>query len=308
MATFISNIESFFKKGTILSNLIAVNVIIFLVIKIIWIGLTLFNVPSNFPVNILSLPADLGQWLFMPWTIVTYMFTHTGFWHILFNLLWLYWFGELFLRFFGPRSLGGLYFLGGIAGGLLFLVAYNIFPYFNTVLISSYLVGASASIMAIVFAVSFYKPNYEIGLLFIGKVKILYLAIVLLIINILTLQTTNLQGQTILNNAGGFFAHVGGILTGILFASRYKKGKDITKGLTSFFDGLANFFKKRSNGKKRQAKMKVHYSRNVSDMEYNARKNQENQEIDIILEKIKRSGYNSLTENEKKKLFNASKK
>ena len=302
MTTVISNIENFFKRGTILSNLIAVNILCFLLIKVIDICLLLFNVHASFLIENLHLPAELIQLSYKPWTIITYMFTHTGFWHILFNLLWLYWFGQLFLSFFGHRSLGSLYFLGGIAGGVLFILAYNLFPYFRGSIPFSYLIGASASIMAIVFAVSFYKPNYEIRLLLIGRIKIIYIALLLLLVNIITLQTTTPEGQTILNNAGGFFAHLGGFLIGMWFASEYKKGKDITKGINTLFDTIANLFKKKPS------KLKVKYKRPKSDMECNEKKNKENKDIDVILEKIKRSGYDSLNENEKKKLFDASKK
>jgi membrane associated rhomboid family serine protease len=302
MTTIISNVETFFKRGTILSNLIVINILVFLLIKIIGIGLLLFNFNSSFLVDYLRLPADFTQLMYRPWTLITYMFTHVGFWHILFNLLWLYWFGKLFLTFFGSRPLGGLYFLGGIAGGGLFLFAYNLFPYFSGTIPFTYLIGASASIMAIVFAVSCYKPDYEIGLLFIGRVKIIYVAIVLVVINIVTLQTTHPEGRILLNNAGGFFAHLGGIIAGIRFASMYKKGKDMTKGVNVFFDKVANIFKKKP------VKMKIKYRRPESDIDYNTRKNQENKEIDSILEKIKNSGYNSLNESEKKKLFDASKK
>ena len=302
MSTVISNIESFFKRGTILSNLIAVNILCFLLIKVIDICLLLFNVQDTFLIDNLQLPAELIQLAYKPWTLITYMFTHTGFWHILFNLLWLYWFGQLFLNFFGHRSLGSLYFLGGIAGGALFILAYNLFPYFGESIPFSYLIGASASIMAIVFAVSFYKPNYEIGMLFIGRIKIIYIALILLLVNIITLQTTTPEGQTILNNAGGFFAHLGGFLIGMWFASEYKKGKDITKGINTLFDKIANLFKKKP------PKLKVKYKRPESDMDYNERRSKENKDIDVILEKIKRSGYDSLNDNEKKQLFDASKK
>ena len=302
MTTVISNIEAFFKRGTILSNLIAVNILCFLLVKVIDICLLLFNVQASFLLENLHLPAELVQLAYKPWTLITYMFTHTGFWHILFNLLWLYWFGKLFLSFFGHRSLGSLYFLGGIAGGLLFILAYNLFPYFRESIHSSYLIGSSASIMAIVFAVSFYKPDYEIGLMLIGRIKIIYIALFLLLVNIVTLQTTTLEGQTVLNNAGGFFAHIGGFLTGMWFASEYKKGKDITKGINGLLDTVANLFKKKPS------KLKVKYKRPESDMEYNERRSNENRGIDVILEKIKRSGYDSLNESEKKKLFDASKK
>lgn len=303
MASILSNIERFFKQKSILSILILVNVAVFLLIKIFGLGAILFNSHNNGLLINLSLPAELIQILHKPWTLITYMFTHEGLWHILFNMLWLYWFGQMFEYFFGSRSLGSLYFLGGIAGAALYIIAYNIFPYFGAVLSNSALIGASASIMAIVFAVAFYKPDFQVRLFLIGNVKIIYIALILLVINLATLQTTNHQGEIVLNNAGGFFAHLGGFLIGIWYAQAYKKGKDITKGLNSFFDGIANLFKK----KPKKSKMKVKYKRPETDHQYNARKKEESKEIDRILDKLKRSGYNGLTDEEKNKLFNAGK-
>lgn len=303
MGHAISNIEQFFRSKSILSVLIAVNVAAYLLILLIGIVSALFNIDGNFLLENLQLPADLSKLLYKPWTLVTYMFSHASFWHILFNLLWLYWFGQLFVHFFGPKSLGSLYFLGGIGGALFFIASYNLFPYFQNVISSTVLIGASASIMAVVFAVAFYRPNFEIRLFLLGNVKIIYIALMLLLINIINLQTTGQGGEIILNNAGGFFAHLGGIMIGIWYAFSYNKGKDMTKGLNAFFDSAVNLFKK-----KPRKRMKVKYKRPETDREYNARKHSEQEEIDRILDKIKHSGYNTLSDDEKNKLFNAGKK
>ena len=293
MASIITNIEHFFRQKSVLSNLIAINILVFLLIKITGIFFMLFNSDINFILHYIELPAELQQLFIRPWTLISYMFTHTGFFHILFNLLWLYWFGKIFLLFFGHRQLGGLYILGGMAGGILYIAAYNIFPYFLNNVSNSYLIGASASVMAIVFAASFYKKDFEIGLLFLGNIKIFYLAIISLIIDLISIQTTN---------SGGHIAHIGGALMGIWFAESYKRGKDLTGWINVLIDKFANLFKKRPK------QMKVKYKKAETDQEYNARKHTENVTIDRILEKIKRSGYDSLTEEEKKKLFDASKK
>ena len=145
----------------------------------------------------------------LPWTLLTYMFTHFDFLHIIFNMLWLYWFGGLFLNFFSERQLGGLYVIGGLAGALLYIVSYNFFPYFSNVAAHSTLMGASASVMAIVFAVSFYKKDMEISLLLIGRIKLIYLALFTLGIDLLAITS---------DNAGGHIAHIGGALAGILYA------------------------------------------------------------------------------------------
>ncbi len=155
MGDIFINLKRTFNSGNILAKLIYINVGLFVLIRLTGVILMLFNL-SGFPfLQYLQMPSSPELLLYRPWTIITYMFTHFDFLHILFNMLWLYWFGGLFLTFFSERQLGGLYLLGGIAGAILFLVAYNIFPYFRSVAAYSYLMGASASVMAIVFAVSF---------------------------------------------------------------------------------------------------------------------------------------------------------
>jgi hypothetical protein len=215
-------------------------------------------------------------------------------------MLWLYIFGRIFLQFFTGRELSGLYILGGIAGALFFLIAYNIFPYFNTVSSSSFLVGASASVMAIVFAVSFYQKDYELNLLFLGKLKLIYLAIGALLIDIFAVTS---------ENAGGHIAHIGGALFGILFAFQYSRGKDITNFINKIIDQFVNLFSKKSSFKVYENKnFDSRRRRPETDDEYRRRKNAEEQEINEILDKLKHSGYESLSAGEKKKLFNASKK
>ena len=307
MSNFFTKTEGFFKRKSILSNLIAINVIVFLLVRLLDIIAILFKLDSGFLLSFLRLPADFSQIAVHLWTLITYMFTHHGFLHILFNMLWLYWFGQMFLLFFSPRQLGGLYVLGGLAGALFFIFSYNIFPYFEESVSHSYLIGASASVMAIVFGVAFYRKNLEINLLLFGKIKIIYVAFFSLLIGLLLMPKKE-EGQMILINAGGNFAHVGGALIGICFAYYYKKGKDLTAPLNRLIDSVFNLFKK-----KPAKKMKVTYKNErspgysrKSDYDYNAQRNRQNDEIDRILEKIKKSGYNCLSEEEKKKLFDAS--
>jgi hypothetical protein len=217
-------------------------------------------------------------------------------------MLWLYWFGKIFLNFFSSRQLGGIYIMGGISGALFFLLAYNIFPYFNTVADGSYLIGASASVMTIVFAASFYEKNYTINLLFIGNIKLIYLAFGAFILDFLAITSTN---------AGGHIAHIGGACLGILFAGQYRKGKDITNPVNRMIDKINNLFTKKPAFKvhRNNTKQKTTTKRRPeTDREYLQRKSNENREIDIILDKLKKSGYSSLSDKEKQKLFDASKK
>lgn len=292
MENISSEIKNFLQRGGILSYLLFINIGLFVLIRLAGVLFLLFNVSGFSFLEYLQMPSSPFLLLHRPWTIITYMFTHFDILHILFNMLWLYWFGKIYLQFFSPRQLGGLYILGGIAGALLFLLSYNIFPYFREVAGSSFLMGASASVMAIVFAVSFYQKDYRINLLFLGQIKLIYLAIITFIIDLLAITS---------QNAGGHLAHIGGALFGIWFASRMRKGKDLTVGMNKLIDRLVDLFKKKP-------KMTVTHKRAETDYDYRARKQKESVEIDKILDKLKHSGYESLTSEEKKKLFDASKK
>lgn len=292
MDAIFTNLKRTFQSGNILAKLIYINVGVFILIRLAGIVLLLFNLPGVPFLPYLQFPSSPELFLLRPWTIITYMFTHFDFLHILFNMLWLYWFGGLFLSFFSERQLGGLYVLGGVAGALLFMLAYNIFPYFRQMAPYSLLMGASASVMAVVFAVSFYKKDLEIGLFLIGRIRLIYLALFTFLIDLLAITS---------NNAGGHIAHIGGALFGIWFAARIKQGKDLTRPVNRAIDWVVNLGK-------RKPKMKVTYRRAETDYEYNARKQREGADLDAILDKLKRSGYESLTAEEKKRLFDASRK
>ena len=293
MDDIITNLKRSFQAGSILKKLIFINVAVFIGIRLLGVLLLLFNL-QDLPVLLyLQLPASVTALLSRPWTVLTYMFTHFDLLHILFNMLWLYWFGELFLQFFNERQLGRLYVLGGLAGALLFVVSYNLFPYFRELTSFSFLMGASASVMAIVFAVSFYRKDLEITLFLFGRIKLIYLALFTFVIDLLAMTS---------ENAGGHIAHIGGALFGIWFASRYAQGKDLTNPINRLIDKIVNLGK-------RKPKMSVTYGgRSAKDWDYNARKHQEAADIDAILDKLKRSGYGSLSADEKKQLFDASKK
>ena len=293
MDDIITNLKRSFQTGSILKKLIFINVAVFILLRLLGILLLLFNLQDLPLLLYLQLPASPMALLSRPWTLFTYMFTHFELLHILFNMLWLYWFGELFLQVFNERQLGGLYVLGGLAGALFFVVSYNLCPYFQEVASFSFLMGASASVMAIVFAVSFYRKEIEINLFLIGRIKLIYLALFTFVIDLLAMTS---------DNAGGHIAHIGGALFGIWFASRYAQGKDLTAPINRQIDKLVNLGK-------RKPKMSVTYGgRSNKDWEYNARKQQEAANIDAILDKLRRSGYGSLSADEKKQLFDASKK
>ena len=159
MATIITDLKEKFRRGDVSIKLIFINVAVFVVVALVQISLLLFNRYVGDIFNWLELPASFSRLAIQPWSLLTYMFMHAGFIHLLFNMLWLYWFGQLFLRFFSVRHLLGLYLLGGICGGLLYMVAYNVFPYFEYMVEGSFLLGASASVLAIVAATAFRQPD-----------------------------------------------------------------------------------------------------------------------------------------------------
>lgn len=296
MATDIINkLKHKYKHGSVLMRFIYINLAFFVVIKVISLFTTLFNIYSFDLITILGVPSGINMLLNRIWTLFTYMFVHEQIFHILFNMLWLYWFGKIFLQYFTGRVFGSLYVLGGLGGALLYIIAFNYIPYFAS-MERSWMIGASASVMAIVMATAFYRPEVRLNLLFIGSIKIVYIAIAAFIIDFLSL------GNGV--NEGGHVAHIGGALIGYLFAMQYKNGKDITAWVGKLIDWFVNLTKPR----KKKSKMKVQYKRNETDMEYNERKKNEQADIDTILDKLKTSGYNGLSSEEKRKLFDASKK
>ena len=299
MADIITDIKNNFKRGAAYIQLIYINVGIFLITAILSVFFLLFNRSIAEGLQWLELPASVGRFIQQPWTLITYMFMHADIFHILFNMLWLYWFGSIFMNFFTNKHLRGLYILGGICGGLLYMLSYNIFPYFANAVYTSVMVGASASILAIVTAAAYREPNYPLGLLFLGTIRLKYLALVVVVMDLLLMTS---------GNAGGHIAHIGGALAGLGFAAGLNKGIDLTAWINRTLDWFTALFSKKQRANCKRAKMKVNYSGQNKDYEYNANKKAQSDKIDRILDKLKKSGYNSLTAEEKKSLFDASKK
>ena len=295
MADIIDRIKYQFTNGDILIKLIFINIGVFLIIKILGVFFTLFKIETFDVLQYLAIPSQPVILLHRFWTPLTYMFVHEGFWHILFNMLWLYWFGKIFLEYFSGRNLGSVYVLGGLSGALLYVAAFNLIPYYLD-LGNSWMIGASASVMAIVMAAAFFRPELQLNLFLLGRIKIIYIAIFVFVLDFISLDD--------LSNPGGHLAHIGGAIAGYLFAIEYRKGKDITNGIAKMIDSLTNLFKK----KPKKSRLKVSHQRSESDSDYNYRKHQEQEEIDRILDKLKQSGYSSLSAEEKRKLFDASKK
>lgn len=285
------NIKTTFKKGDALIKLIYVNVGVFVLLKIAVILLKLFNISSSFILPWLAVPADLSMLLHRFWTPLSYMFLHEGFFHMFFNMLCLYWFGKIFLSVFSEKHLVGLYFVGGLAGALFYITAYNLFPYYAPLVPASILLGASGSIMAIITASAFKLPNMEMRFFLVGNVKLKYIAIIAILVSFFGITSSN---------GGGELAHLGGALTGYLFTTLLNKGTDITAWFNKIIDGIITLFRPR---KLKVKKGKSGTNRKMSDAEYNMHKASNMAEIDRILDKIKESGYDSLSADEKRKLF-----
>lgn len=288
MSTLWQNIQyKMLRSGNKLNLLIGINVIVFLAINLSAIVEQLFTGFGNsailkYTTEYLLLPAALPKMLTHFWTLLTYMFMHAGVLHILFNMLWLYWMGQIFEEYLGNKRTIGLYIMGGLAGALLYLLCLNVLPAFTSLnaAANSTIVGASASVMAIVVATATLLPNYTISLIFIGPVKLKWIVLFILIIDFL-----NIVGP----NAGGEIAHIGGALVGFIYIKQLQKGHD-------WITGIANIFKSKS-------KLKVVYSNTGKNSAEYPRQD----EIDRILDKISQTGVDSLSRQEKETLARASK-
>lgn len=294
MGTILDNIKYRFKQKDILIQLIIVNVAVFLILVVIGIVGKLFKLDTVNLIPYIAVTSDLSLLIKRPWTLFTYMIVHIDFLHILFNMLMLFWFGQIFLSYFSSKNLGSLYLLGGLAGAVLYIVTFNTIPYYLE-MNHPPMIGASASVMAIIFAAAFYRPNAVVNLFMVFRLKIIYIAIFMFVIDFISLDSDS--------NPGGHIAHIGGAVMGYIFAKQYLKGKDITRWLNKMIDSIVNLTKPRPS-----KKMKVKYKKTETDHQYNQRRHNETEEIDRILDKIKASGYSSLSAEEKKRLFDASKK
>jgi membrane associated rhomboid family serine protease len=288
------DIKKTFSNGSYLTRLIYINITVFILITIAGVIGFLLNNPaiSEKALDIFSVPASLNALLIRPWTIITYMFTHKDVWHILFNLLWLYWFGKIFLEYLDQKKLLAVYLLGGISGAVLYIISFNIFPAFTGVVAESVAIGASASVLAIVIASAAYVPDYTVALFLFGRVKIKYLALAIFIF-------TSVMDFSV--NSGGKLAHIGGAFFGYVYIINLRKGHDIGKGFNKVIDLIATIFKPRK-------KLKVTHRKAATEYEYNKIKAEHQGRINHILDKISKGGYDSLTKEEKEVLFKESQK
>lgn len=286
MSTLWQNITSRLRvSDSKLNLLIWINIFVFLAINVPSVILKLFgnNTIEVLSEEYLALPAYLPRLLSHFWTPLTYMFVHAGIFHILFNMLWLYWLGQLFEEYLGKKRVLGVYLMGGFAGAALYILSYNVFPLFATALPFSAAVGASASVTAIIVATATLLPDYTIPMILIGPVKLKWLALFFIIIDFLSITGPN---------AGGEIAHLGGALLGFVYIKRLQKGSD-------WVANIAGIFKRGP----RLSKLKVVARNNAKKSPSRPRQ----EDVDRILDKISTSGYENLSAEEKEILFRASK-
>lgn len=287
--------NAFSKPNNGLLKIILINVIVYLVLLLTNVIFTLAEMPSVYHAVLdqLLLPASIGEFLQKPWTLITYFFTHEGFLHILFNMLFLYWFGSLIMEFLGSEKFVNLFILGGLFGGLFYITLYNTLPYFADQVATSRMLGASGGVFAVVVGAATFMPNYTIALILLGPVRIKYIALFYVLYSV---------ARATGSNAGGEMAHIAGAAIGFLFIKQLQRGNDMGRPITS----VLNFFK---NLFTRKPKVKVAYKSSYKTNGHRNSKTFKNkqEEIDAILDKISDSGYDSLTKEEKQKLFDASK-
>ncbi|MET6990249.1 rhomboid family intramembrane serine protease [Sediminicola arcticus] len=284
------NLKYQFARLSIAEKLIAINVAVF-----IFNGLLTFllQLSPNIFMQWFELPKDFFDFLVQPWSIFTYSFFHAGFGHIFWNMVMLYFASRIFLNLFGPKRFINVYFLGVILGGFLFLLSYNIFPAFLG--FNTSLIGASAGVTAVLIFVCTYIPNQEVRIIFFN-VKLWYIGVFFVLVDLIQIPTGG--------NAGGNLSHLGGALLGYVYARQLVKGKDIGEGFSKLLDSMSNLFKKSKN-----APMKTVYRKAKATVNGTVDHDKESRQrkIDTILDKISKSGYESLSKSEKDFLFKSGK-
>lgn len=283
-----------YKTSSVVVKLIVINVAIFLAV---WLGSFFLGKSQTVITQWFVLPSDLNRLILQPWSLISYSFLHAGLSHILWNMLFLYWFGPMVLNIFNGKRFLTLYLLGALSGGLLFVAAYNVFPVFADSFTKTHLIGASASVRAVMIFIAIFSPYSEIQLFFF-RIKLWHIALFVVVLDIIMIP---------ISNAGGNIAHLGGALFGYLYATQLRKGNDIGLWWDNGLDFIVGLFKSKPKTPfKKVYKNPKRRPRQAADKSQSDAIDQE--KINIILDKISRSGYDSLTKAEKDFLFRASNK
>ncbi|MCB0515709.1 MAG: rhomboid family intramembrane serine protease [Chitinophagales bacterium] len=292
-----------FLYGKVLSQLIVINTVVFIGLIVLRIILGLSGNPTFFYdiIAYLAVPYKLSAFIVQPWSIFTYMFVHYEFIHFIFNMLWLYWFGQIFVLFLGDKRLLSVYVLGAISGAILYIILLNTFTNFQQS--GGNLIGASAGIMAIVAASATLRPDYTVHLVFLGPVRIKYIALFAIVFDLFMIS----EGR----NIGGQISHLGGVAWGFLYIKQLQNGNNLGLGFENLFDRVKNIFSARKPKvpevvyRSPKIHTKVHAQRAESENNSSPviKAQQKQARLDEILDKIGASGYDSLTKEEKEFLF-----
>jgi membrane associated rhomboid family serine protease len=292
MNNILDDLKLQFKMGDIATKIIFWCVALYAIPAIVFGLLSLFNINIDY-LRFVSLSSNPKDLFWKPWSVVTYAFFHAGFFHIIFNMLMLNFSSKLFTTFFSQKQLLNLFMVSSIFAGLLYIISYMFFPALSRS--DANLVGASGGVMSVLAATATFQPMMEIRLIIIGNVKLVYLVLVLLIIDLIQLP---------MSNTGGHIAHIGGAFFGYLYVKQIRNGNDVTL----WFEKTVSFFINLFGGKKTTPFKKVHKTyqnkpeKTVSKI---VTKDKTQQQIDEILDKISKSGYDSLSKDEKEFLFKA---
>lgn len=321
-----------FSYGNMVTQLIIINVAVFILVNIVRIAIYLGDPTGDMAafdvfIRFFSASGDWTKIFLNPWRLFTSMFLHEGTLHVLFNMLFLYWFGRIVGDFLGNQRILPIYILGGLVAGLAFIASVYLLPsVYGTEPSNAYALGASGAVMAIVAAAGMIAPNYYMNIILIGPIKLKYIAITLFLLDLFSIAGSS--------NTGGHIAHIGGFLMGGLFVVQLRNGNDLSIPLNRIFDSITGFFrnlftnapkssprrkknvkvvyKNKNTNKKGNTQRRPSRSKNSSRKtkgnkagDYNGLSHQE--KLDAILDKIKKTGYDSLNAEEKEFLFNASK-
>ncbi|NRA51825.1 MAG: rhomboid family intramembrane serine protease [Phaeodactylibacter sp.] len=300
-------------RGNMITQLIIINIAVFVIINLVRLFLFLGNggaVPElyNTILHFFCMSSDWKFFLTHPWGMFTSMFLHEGFWHLLWNMLFLYWFGRIVGDFIGDQRILPLYLLGGLTGAVVFFISANLLPYGIG---GRFALGASAGVMAIVVAAGTISPDYTMRLLLLGDVKLKYIVAVLVFLDLILIPSGG--------NTGGHFAHLGGAFFGWFFVAQLRNGNDLSEPVNNILDKIRDFYNRMTTGKSNGRRPKVVYRNpnrkrstqrrgNAASDTNNGSSNAHQEKLDAILDKIKDSGYDSLSKEEKEFLFNASKR
>ena len=312
MSSISDDIRMRWATGGMVVRLLLVNVAVFLLLATLGLLETLgIPVPNPGGAFGLATTSDVHLLMRRPWSIVTHMFVHLGVWHLVMNLLILWWMGGMLRSYFGDRKTLSTYLMGGLSGWLAYIVLLNAVPGFGGS--GGFALGASAAVMALMVATAVYLPDTTIRLFLIGPVKLKWVALVYVLLDYAALS----RGA----NVGGHIGHLGGAAYGLFYMRGMKAGRDLGAPLERLLDALTTLFSRGSGGSTRAKTARkrkrgkglyaVHRSvdkegrtqRAQTDEEFNAEKKARQERIDRILDKISKVGYDQLTQEEKDFLF-----